>query len=73
MSLTASSSSSIAYTTTQPPVHIANNTDVEIYKGFLAENATLPHPFVFPGGKTTHYSEIGPGLIKRMHQTVSID
>jgi hypothetical protein len=42
-------------------VHLANNTDVETYKGFLAENATLPLPFVFPGGTTTHYSEIGPG------------
>jgi quercetin dioxygenase-like cupin family protein len=54
-------------------VHLANNTDVETYKGFLAENAKLPLPFVFPGGTTTHYSEIGPGLVTPMHQTVSID
>ena len=73
MSPTTSSSSSIAYTTTQPPVDLANNTDMETYKGFLAENATLPLPFVFPSGTTTQYSEIGPGLVTPMHQTVSID
>lgn len=73
MSPTASASSSIAYTTNKPPVDLADNVDVEVYKGFLANNATLPLPFVFPGGTTTHYSEIGPGLVTPMHQTVSVD
>jgi mannose-6-phosphate isomerase-like protein (cupin superfamily) len=73
MSPTASSSSCIAYTTSKPPILLADNVDIEAYSVHQSANATLPLPFTFPGGTTTHYSEIGPGLVTPMHRTVSID
>ena len=73
MSPTADSSSCIAYTTSKPPVSLADNVDIEAYSVHQSSNATLPLPFTFPGGTTTHYSELGPGLVTPMHRTVSVD
>lgn len=67
------SSSCISDTTGSPPVSLADNADVSAYQAHQLANATLPLPFTFPGGTTTHYSEIGPGLVTPMHRTVSID
>lgn len=73
ISPTASSSSCISYTTGKPPVSLVDNVDIEAYKVYQSSNAILPLPFTFTNGTTTHYSEIGPGLVTPMHRTVSID
>jgi hypothetical protein len=73
ISPTARSSSCISYTTGPPPVSLADNADVSAYAAYQSANATLPLPFTFSGGTTTHYSELGPGLVTPMHRTVSID
>lgn len=73
ISPTATSSCSIAYTTQDSPVSLAQGVDIDAYKAHLSQTAYLPLPFVFPNGTTTHYSEIGPGLMIPMHQTVTID
>lgn len=52
---------------------LADNVDIGAYSAHQSANATLPLPFTFTGGTTTHYSELGPGLVTPMHRTVSID
>jgi len=49
------------------------DSDVEANKLYQSANVRLNLSFVFTNGMTTHFSETGPGLVRPLRRTVSID
>ncbi|KAI0105029.1 hypothetical protein GGR51DRAFT_520614 [Nemania sp. FL0031] len=60
----------LAYTGTQYPVALANDSDLNTYKGHLVDK---PQSFMIPGGFLSRYVDYHPGCAPLWHRTKTLD